>query len=106
MFSKEEAEGEEKEEEEEAAMEEEEEAAMEEEEEEDRVLRRPTHRPSTEPSPEFCRQHRLLRSRGDTLGGISFPKRRTHRIVRFVRTSTGNVSPLLQKRVDRQRTAI
>jgi hypothetical protein len=35
-----------------------------------------------------------------------FPKRRTRRIFRFVRTSTGNVSPSLQKRADRQRTAI
>jgi hypothetical protein len=41
-----------------------------------------------EPSPEFRRQHGLMRSRRDTLGGISFPKRRTRRIVRFVRTST------------------
>ena len=34
----------------------------------DRVLRRPT----PHPSPEFRRQHGLLRSRKDTLGGISF----------------------------------
>jgi hypothetical protein len=63
-------------------------------------------RPSREPISEFRRQHRPLRSRRDTLGGISFPKRRTSRIFRFVRTSTGSVSPSLQKRADRQRTAI
>ena len=63
-------------------------------------------RPSREPILEFRRQHGLLRSRRDTLGGISFPKRRTSRIFRFVRTSIGNVSASLQKRADRQRTAI
>ena len=59
-----------------------------------------------EPSPEFRRQHGLLRSRRDTLGGISISKRRTRQIFRFVRTSTGNVSPSLPKRADHQRTAI
>ena len=55
---------------------------------------------------EFRRQHGLLRSRRDTLGGISFPKRRTRRMFRFIRTSTRNVSPSLQKHTDGQRIAI
>ena len=44
---------------------------------ESHVLSRPTPRQSREPSPEFRRQHGLLRSRRDTLGCISFPKRMT-----------------------------
>jgi hypothetical protein len=56
-------------------------------------------------APHIHRQWGLLRSRRDTMGGISFSKRWSCRIFRFVRTSTGNVSPSLQKRADRQRTA-
>jgi hypothetical protein len=69
----------------------------------DCMLRRPTPSPIPEPSPEFRRQHGLLRSRRDTMDGISFPKIRTRR---FVRTSIGTISPLIEKHVDRQRTAI
>ena len=60
-----------------------------------RVLRRPTPCPSRESSPEFRRQHGLLQS-----------KRGPAKFLRFVRTSTGNVSSSPQKRADRQRTAM
>ena len=70
------------------------------------LQRRRVTGPRGSQAPHVHRQWGLLPSRRDTMGGISFSKRWSCRIFRFVRTRTGNVSPSLQKRADRQRTAI